>query len=577
MIETFSLLSANSPFKQSSDLKAFLNVFTSILVLAQIIHVLPSNSKGRSVLWVFALATMAPYFANIWAIYVADYAVVQNHPIAQLMEKARLEFHDTLHNQSNTYIAACEEYRHRYRIEPPPGFEEWFQFASVHQSPIIDDFDVIYSSIRPLLTLSGREINENLNNAHNLPNNELWSCTFFGSLLKTECTHDSRVFDRHISYLFNSLLQNIPTTLPDITFLVSHLDEPRLILPPPIHAHDGVNIKDQSKQATWHPVSDACAHQIDKSQTKEPNPVKRTETEIPFVTDPALEKDLCLHPEYSTMHGLFLSPKTFRPIEGLVPVLSPGSPSTMGDVIFPCPAYVEPEFQYSADKDIDWEKKQNKLYWAGSTTGGFAVNEDWRQFQRQRFVGLAQNLERRRHSYLYQNRDGSVSAWNSTFLNSRLYDVAISRLNQCEVKYCRDEMRYFDIHSWADKDRALQSRLVFDLDGNGISGRFYSLLASKSAVMKQTLLREWHDDRLKPWVHYIPVSQSMEELPETVRFFTSKKGQEKAREIAENGHDWFSKSLRPVDLTIYLYRLLLEMARLQDVNRPAFQSVQETL
>ncbi|RJE20395.1 Glycosyltransferase family 90 protein [Aspergillus sclerotialis] len=432
------------------------------------------------------------------------------------MEKATHEFHETLNNQSETYIAADEEYRRRYRIEPPPGFEEWFQFASAHQSPIIDDFDVIYSSIRPFLNLSGREINENLNNARNLPNKELWSCTFFGSSLKTECSHDN----------------------------LNHLDEPRVILPTPIHIHDGVNIKDQSKQATWNPVSNACAHQIDKSQTKEPHPVSRTEPELPFVTDPALEKDLCLHPEYSRMHGLFLSPKTFRPIEGLLPVLSPGSPSTMGDVLFPCPAYVEPEFQYNANKDIDWEKKQNKLYWAGSTTGGYAVNEDWRQFQRQRFVSLAQNLERRHYSYLYQNRDGSINIWKSTFLNSRLFDVAISRLNQCEIKYCRDEMHYFDIHSWADKDRYLQSRLVFDLDGNGISGRFYSLLASKSAVLKQTLLREWHDDRLKPWVHYIPVSQSMEELPEMVRYFTSKKGQEKAREIAENGRDWFSKSFR---------------------------------
>lgn len=40
----------------------------------------------------------------------------------------------------------------------------------------------------------------------------------------------------------------------------------------------------------------------------------------------------------------------------------------------------------------------------------------------------------------------------------------------------------------ASKDEAFHSRLVFDLDGNGISGRWYRLLASKSAPLKQTLL-----------------------------------------------------------------------------------------
>lgn len=93
---------------------------------------------------------------------------------------------------------------------------------------------------------------------------------------------------------------------------------------------------------------------------------------------------------------------------------------------------------------------------------------------------------------------------------------------------------------------------MFDIDGNGISGRYYKLLASKSAPLKQTLLREWHDDRLLPWVHYIPVSQSMTELPEMVMYFTSEAGQKCAQEIAEQGQDWFSKAIRKEDMTIYV-------------------------
>jgi hypothetical protein len=71
-----------------------------------------------------------------------------------------------------------------------------------------------------------------------------------------------------------------------------------------------------------------------------------------------------------------------------------------------------------------------------------------------------------------------------------------------------------------------------------------------------------------PWVHYVPVSLGMMELPEIVSWLTGhERGQEMAREAAEMGQQWYSKGLREVDMAIYLYRLLLELARLQDRER----------
>ena len=87
-------------------------------------------------------------------------------------------------------------------------------------------------------------------------------------------------------------------------------------------------------------------------------------------------------------------------------------------------------------------------------------------------------------------------------------------------------------------------------------------------VLKQTVLREWHDERLIPWVHYIPVSLSMEELPEIMRYMTSDKdGMRRAREIADASRDWHGRVLRREDFTIYLYRLMLELARIMDPKR----------
>lgn len=61
---------------------------------------------------------------------------------------------------------------------------------------------------------------------------------------------------------------------------------------------------------------------------------------------------------------------------------------------------------------------------------------------RQRFVMLAQNLERRAYYYLSEV-GGVVSRVKSLFLNSRLYDVGFSRILQCEKDSCRGQWAYF--------------------------------------------------------------------------------------------------------------------------------------
>lgn len=455
-------------------------------------------------------------------------------------------------------------------MEPPAGYEGWYEFTVSHNSTLIDEFDVIYDAISPFWRLSGKEVLKTMGHIQNAPNIDLWHCAFSGNSAKTHCSHPYRKFDRHIELLFNSLLGDLRGILPDVQFLVNHIDEPRVLVPPPSpketdsQSIELFNVTNMSSRPTWKAITKFCATQPSNRRR-----AKHTvETfGLPFVTDISSTMDLCQHPEYDSMHGLFMSPTSFRLIEGLVPILSTGSPSTMGDILFPSPAYIEAEFQYDGTYDIEWDQKRNDLYWAGSTTGGFARDDQWQYYHRQRFAKLARNLGRQRHHYL-REEEGEVSHVESSFLNSRLFDVAFTRIFQCQRESCRDQDAYFNTKTWADKDEALRSRLVFDIDGNGISGRYYKLLASKSLPIKQTIFREWHDDRLVPWVHYIPVSQSMEEVPELVFYLMSTEtGKRQAEEIAEQGRRWFSEAFREDDMRIYTYRLLLELARLQDPKR----------
>lgn len=495
------------------------------------------------------------------------FAGTQVHPVETLGLQAAGIFNTVLKSQSKDKKSAFVEYRKRYGMEPPPGFDTWFQFAKQHQSPIIDEFDTIHKSIAPFLKLSGKEVSKAINKLHKTKGSELWLCEFTGKTAKTKCRHPHRSFDRHYSLLFNELFSDLAGVLPDVKFLINHFDEPRVMIPPEGKRDNSFRLEDLSLKPTWKTLTSHCLSSRRESRSGVNDDINTFG--LPFVMNHSSEIDLCQHPEYKDLHGAFINPKTFRLIEGLAPVMSTGAFSTMGDILIPSPAYVEDEFLYEPKHDMPWPQKRDNMYWTGSTTGGYALDDQWRNHQRQRFVSLAQNLDQQPHSYL-REVNGVVSNVKSWFLNGRLYDVGFTRIFQCERKYCRDQKTYFDVKSWANKDKAFGSKLVYDLDGNGISGRYYKLLASNSLPLKQALLREWHDERLMPWVHYIPVSQSLEELPELVTYLTSTKaGQKLAERIANQGSEWMGQAVRKVDMTVYTYRLLLELARLQDPAREA--------
>jgi hypothetical protein len=578
-IQTFSIVAMIDLSALSTNSQVMFCISSTLFAIGQIIYLLPRQMNYKQVLWVLPLLVIVPYIQNSVAIDALKSAAQLSfddspgHPVEAIINNAKESFENMKRMQSQSYVAAHAEYIRRYGVEPPPGFEAWYKFAVSNNSPIIDEFDTMTKNILPFLRLSGEEIMDTMNALQNDARSETWDCTFSAREAQTSCTHPYRSWDRHISWMFDTLLGDLQLDLPSIRFFVNHLDEPRVVIPPQVttgqhHQDQRFNITNLSHQPVYKTIIQSCESHKNRYEVESS---KALAFGLPFVTNSSSAMNLCQHPEYETQHGLIMSPVSFNLIEGLVPVLSTGTLSTMADILYPSPAYLESEFQYEESYDIPWDEKANKLYWAGSTTGGFATDDNWRSYHRQRFITLGQNLGYGQHSYL-QRRGGYIQRIKSSILDRRLFDVSFTRIFQCTWKQCKSQRNFFSPKSWAHKDAALRSKLVFDIDGNGISGRYYKLLASKSTPLKQTLLKEWHDDRLIPWVHYIPVSQSMDELPELVLYLTStQRGQQRAQEIAEQGHEWFRKAFRTVDFSIYTYRLLLELARLQDLARDAIK------
>lgn len=71
------------------------------------------------------------------------------HPIYELMEHAETRWTNLLSSQSKTLKAAVKEYKRRYGLAPPAGFDNWFSFCQSHGIRLLDDYDQLMKDLLP--------------------------------------------------------------------------------------------------------------------------------------------------------------------------------------------------------------------------------------------------------------------------------------------------------------------------------------------------------------------------------------------------------------------------------------------
>ncbi|KAF3308029.1 F-actin-capping protein subunit beta [Orbilia oligospora] len=464
-----------------------------ILMFLVFFHNLPLRDFGR---FTYTTALIAP-----------------KHPIDRLIYEQRLRYQDLVKRQSKNPEEAIANYKLRYNRDPPTGFADWVRYALQQNSIIIDDFDTIEKVLHPFRQLDSKQLESRINSARGT-----------GSRLQTISIKNgnSSVSPEGVPIL-NSL-KPVLENLPDMTFLLNELDEPRVLGSQP--DKDDIIFQDYGRQPSWTRLTTSCQN---ISEQQQPHFLESITTSL----------DLCRNPAYQDQYGMFTSPCTFIATKSLVPIFSAARVSTMHDVLIPGHDYHVESFLSKNDVDFrNFSSKENKLYWRGSNTGTYASSQmKWETNHRVRFMLKARNLT-----------------------NADLFDVGMTAYIQCDWDVCQAMEQAFGRPPRADKNGSFRYKFVMDLDGNGYSGRFYRLLQSNSVVFKQKLVEQWHDDRLFPWVHYVPVTIGMDEIEDLIRFFSVQDRQ--AEEIAAESTSWVRAALRPIDMMIYEYRLLLEYASL---------------
>ncbi|KZZ92020.1 Lipopolysaccharide-modifying protein [Moelleriella libera RCEF 2490] len=540
------------------------------------------------------------------------------HPIRTLMARARLKHNTLLSKRSHNVEAAAARYRERRGRHPPPGFDQWFAAAQKSKAIIVEDFfDRIYKDLAPFWSLDLETLRTRAAAWHHVVSVRNGKVTGKGDVTNLVNWLE----------LWTDLVKEFAQYLPDVDMPINYMDEPRIVvpfgemsklqnreirnrsMPEPSRAishFQGLHDVDQ-KNATpydpiWHRIEEnhwnlvvkGCdpsspAYGVEQaSDLTEPAHFPRNYRPSyayeGYIWDWAAARDPCQQPHIRQLHGTFIEPVSQSVTHELIPLFGGSKLPMNNEILIPGAMYLtKREFYSGGDKNHgpSWERKTTGLMWRGDGSGGRTKENTWHHFQRHRLVDmlnstlvsrLEANASQRAMTFelpsqtIYPSktiRMKRLGPWLKSFADARFVHL-------CPPKECDFFGRFFETTKEVPMKKQYRYKFLPDVDGNSFSARFRGFLRSTSLPLKATIYSEWHDDRLMPWLHFVPFDNTFQDLYPILEYFADGdggQGDHAARLIAERGRDWAEQVLRREDMKLYVWRLLLEWARICDRNR----------
>ncbi|GAC94750.1 hypothetical protein PHSY_002323 [Pseudozyma hubeiensis SY62] len=506
------------------------------------------------------------------------------HHIACKVEHAAELASQLVSRQSRTPQQAVLAYKRRYARAPPRRFEAWVKLAIQHNATIIDDYDQIEVDLGAFRQagLVGDKLKRRMLEAKlRLPGWELGQV----SVVDGQAVVLGPDAGPLSASTLIELLKPVQSIVPDVSVLFNWYAEPRVPHPSAQPASQPFDSLDVSGKDPTSVLGKACP-------SYHLTPKRSWDSLQPPIDYCQEDRD-----ELGDLHGFLQAPANFHPVNKLVPMLSRSKLSNFADILAPNVCYGHPMYLGYVDK-IPWEAKDDSLYWRGTTTGEAQTSATWARGHRHRMLRYVKQLREAasklatgveadpfddiyasnrtvapsRQSVhvagntlpLFDYTDGSVVGALKR-LGSETFNVAWNRFVLADEPTMASLMANQVTTDNEDRNEPYKHKFALDLDGQSMSCRFYQLLASSSLVFKQTIWSEYHDDRLIPWIHYVPLDLRVQnnELPMLLDFFIHHpQGQKAASKIASASREWAAATLRPIDVSLYYARLLIEFAEL---------------
>ncbi|EPE30120.1 capsular associated protein [Glarea lozoyensis ATCC 20868] len=565
-----------------------------------------------------SVVNLALYPGNIW----------QKHPVEVLMANARASSDQWISqaSSSKSLKEAVVEYEARYGIPPPPNFDKWYEFATAKGSLIIDDFNQIHNDLLPFWGIKPSQIRQMTSHVVERPWTELAGLRISNgtALIGPHVPGTHRWMLDGTSGMINVFAKWLPDM--DLAFNINdecrvaipcggmqdhqkaaklareQFDKSRLLktfttnewsnrfmatdppFPPDMPSEHFIQASFKSAFEDYSIIS--CLPQSSARTVTHWNkksihaPSVNPHTYGPFLSNWTLSASPCHQPSLAHLHGFHLSPSAFKPTTSLFPVFSQSKMQSFSDILFPSPWNYMDKVSHDPATDIAFNEKNNTLFWRGATSEGYAIHSSWRGMVRQRFVHLVTSITNSTAIQLLLPSTHGFSPFNIPF-SSIVTKMNVSFVNEptrCHHPDCVSQSINLPFDKPVDFQNHWQYRYLFDTDGAGFSGRFLPFLRSNSVVIRSAGFRQWFEERVEPWRHYVPVDGGLDGLWGVLGWFGGVRGGEGTeggfvgekdggKQIAEEGKEWGGKVLRKVDMEVYMFRLLLEWGRIVDDER----------
>ncbi|CAK7266072.1 hypothetical protein SEPCBS119000_001836 [Sporothrix epigloea] len=321
-----------------------------------------------------------------------------------------------------------------------------------------------------------------------------------------------------------------------------------------------------------------------------------------YVFDAKAARDPCVQPLMRAMHGTFVEPVGLSTSGSMMPLFAGSKLPGNNEILWPGAAY------YARNKDTiakdvrrtDWSSKDNKMFWQGPATGGINREMTWWRLHRHRFaqmtngttVDASVNFYKvdspsfdlplmvdfgRLYPEVLQHHPDTFKNWLKSVTNVSVTDLVCTPEQMDHSGHrlltCPHSDRLISVQKAVPLMRWYDAKIVADIDSNTYSPYFASIVGSTSMPIKATMYAEWHDDRLFPWLHYVPMDNSFMDVYGILDYFCKDDKDswvdhdDAAKHIAHAGAEWSSRVLRDDDMQLYTWRLLLEYARVSDPLR----------
>ncbi|ODV89446.1 glycosyltransferase family 90 protein, partial [Tortispora caseinolytica NRRL Y-17796] len=505
-----------------------------------------------------------------------------------------------------------EEYVDKYIKDhgraPPPGFDKWYEFSINKGCVDFDHFDAIYEDLELFWNVKPADIRAASKGLDNVLHLETIKIT--NGVSSSVSTH-TRVVD------IRKMMAAFTEYLPDMELVVNLNDEPRVFIPyedilrirgasalseisgyhPPLYndythsivaseSPDTMDIPMEiltGKELFSH-ASDCCAPdsplrlwQSGRYNVSDIEPMYKS---LGLVTNYSLTSDLCtVAPLINDKHGFLVAPVGLRKIQKLVPVFSMTKTSINYDIRIPGDKYHTDAglYGYDGTHDPDWDEKKEIAMWRGVPSGGQQRLDSYMKVQRNRLIHLlnASFTDRPLATIFCDNKDPyATTKFTDCQVNLTEYlkthaDAGFSSLECLDCEHLAD---IYDVVPKISSTDQYKDKYVIDVDGHSFSARFKAFLQSKSLPFKASIFKEWHDSRLIPWLHFIPMDNALDDTLKLLTYFTGVEGviephQDVAKQISLEGRMHADLVLRNEDVESYMFLLFLEYARLLDDNR----------